>query len=337
MEQIHGGGGGGSSSSRSEEIAVTTRFDTLPEDCISMVISHTSPRDACVVASVSKTVKSAAQSDLVWEVFLPTEHSSLVVPRSANHLSKKEIFLSLADDSVLIEDGKKSFWLDKASGKKCYMLSAMDLKIIWGDSSAYWQWITVPESKFEKVAELRNVCWFEVRGKIRCGMLSKGTHYSVYVVFKRAYNRSYGFDSVPVEAGVGFVGKEATKRSVFLESGGAEDSSSDFVGYSGISYAMVSRAFRMRRPWMRGAWREHEEEEEEEDEGVRKSDRRNVEEPKERGDGWSEVELGKFYISDGGCDEDSDEIEISMMETENGHWKSGLIIQGFELRPERRN
>lgn len=105
MEQIHGGGG---SSSRNDEIAVTTvsRFDALPEDCISMVISHTSPRDACVVASVSKTVKSAAQSDLVWEMFIPSEYTSLV-PRSANHSSKKEIFLSLADDSVLIEDGKK--------------------------------------------------------------------------------------------------------------------------------------------------------------------------------------------------------------------------------------
>jgi len=110
MEQIHGGdsNSGGGGSSRNDEISVTraSRFDTLPEDCISKVISHTSPRDACVVASVSKSVKSAAQSDLVWEMFLPSEYSSLVL-QSANHLSKKEIFLSLADNSVLIENGKK--------------------------------------------------------------------------------------------------------------------------------------------------------------------------------------------------------------------------------------
>lgn len=113
MEQIqvgdsHSGAVGGIS--RSDEIVVvggaSSRFDTLPEDCISMVISHTSPRDACVVASVSKTVKSAAQSDLVWEMFLPPEYSS-IVPRSTNYSSKKEIYLSLADDSVLIDDGKK--------------------------------------------------------------------------------------------------------------------------------------------------------------------------------------------------------------------------------------
>ncbi|CAH8387526.1 unnamed protein product [Eruca vesicaria subsp. sativa] len=56
------------------------RLDTLPEDCIAMVIHHASPRDACVMALVSKTMKSAAESDIVWEKFLPTEYSSLVVP-----------------------------------------------------------------------------------------------------------------------------------------------------------------------------------------------------------------------------------------------------------------
>ena len=58
----------GDSSSRNDEIVsigASARFDTLPEDCISMVIYRTCPRDACVVASVSKTVKSAAESDLV--------------------------------------------------------------------------------------------------------------------------------------------------------------------------------------------------------------------------------------------------------------------------------
>lgn len=87
--------------------ATTSRFDTLPEDCISMVIFHTTPRDACVVASVSRTVKSAAESDLVWEKFLPPEYSSLALPPSLDCSSKKKIYLSLADDPVLIDEGKK--------------------------------------------------------------------------------------------------------------------------------------------------------------------------------------------------------------------------------------
>lgn len=165
------------------------------------------------------------------------------------------------------------------------------------------------------------MCWFEIRGKISCGMLSKGTHYSVYAVFKRAYNRSHGFDYAPVEGGVGFVGKEVTKTLVFLESPGSTDYSRS--GYSGISHVTVSRAFRMRRPWMRIPRGEEVE--------VDKENGKNVEEPKERGDGWSEVEIGKIYINDGDCD---DEIEISIMETQMGHWKSGLIIQGIEIRPD---
>ena len=72
----------------------------------------------------------------------------------------------------------------------------------------------------------------------------------------------------------------------------------------------------------------------EEVEGERESGG-NVEEPKERGDGWSEVKLGNFYISDGGCDDDGDEIEFAIMEPRNsemGQRKSGLIFQGIEIR-----
>ncbi|ESQ33080.1 hypothetical protein EUTSA_v10004854mg [Eutrema salsugineum] len=122
-------------------------------DCISKIISFTSPRDACVVASVSKTFESAAKSDIVWDKFVPPEYASLV-PRSRVFSSKKELYFALCDDPVLIDDGKKSFWLEKASGKRCIMVSAMTLSITWGDNPQYWQWIPCPEARFERVAEL---------------------------------------------------------------------------------------------------------------------------------------------------------------------------------------
>ncbi|KAF8117525.1 hypothetical protein N665_0009s0049 [Sinapis alba] len=253
-----------------------------------------------------KRVKSAAESDLVWEKFLPPEYSSLV-PRSVDFSSKKEMYMSLADDSVLIDDGKKSFWLEKGSGKKCYMLSAMDLMIIWIDTPAYWQWSIVPDPKFKKVAELRDVCWFEIRGKISCGMLSKGTHYTVYLVFKRAGGRSYGFEDTPMEAQVGFVGKDGSKTFVLLEPSDTDQPSG--YRYTSVSLTWVSREVRTREA---GG---------------------NVEEPKVRGDGWSEVKLGKFYIKDGGYDDDGEEIEFSIMETQKGHWQSAMIFQGVEIRP----
>ncbi|CAH8387578.1 unnamed protein product [Eruca vesicaria subsp. sativa] len=187
--------------------------------------------------------------------------------------------MSLADDPVLIEDGKKSFWLEKGSGKMCYMLSAMDLKIVCSDWPDCWQWKKDPDSNFEKVVKLRGVIWFEIQGKIGCGMLSKGTHYSVYLVFKIARRGSHGFKDTPMDAQVGFVGKDASETTVLLEPSG---------GYRYIN------------------------------------------------DGWSEVKLGNCYINDGGCDDDDDddEIEFSIMETQKGHWKSGLIFQGIEIRPK---
>ena len=87
-------------------------------------------------------------------------------------------------------------------------------------------------TKFEKVAELCNVCWFEIRGKISVKMLSKGTHYSVYLVFKRASSRSYGFDHTPIETEVGFTGKEVRKTFVFLEPSDTDPRSG--YGYSGF-------------------------------------------------------------------------------------------------------
>ncbi|CAH8387664.1 unnamed protein product [Eruca vesicaria subsp. sativa] len=186
-------------------------FDSLPEDCISKIVSFTSPRDACVAATVSKAFESAAKSDVVWDNFLPPEYESLV-PSFRHFSSKNEMYFALCDEPVLIDDGAKSFWLEKASGKRCIMLSAMNLSIIWGDIPQYWGWITIPEARFESVAILRNVCWFEIRGRVNTHVLTPGTRYSAYIVFKKAY--CYGFDDVAIEAGVGVGGHEASTRTI---------------------------------------------------------------------------------------------------------------------------
>ena len=43
---------------------------------------------------------------------------------------------------------RQSFSLDKPSGKKCFMIGARGLSIIWGQTPQYWQWITPPESRY---------------------------------------------------------------------------------------------------------------------------------------------------------------------------------------------
>ncbi|XP_024009801.1 putative F-box protein PP2-B12 [Eutrema salsugineum] len=65
---------------------------------------------------------------------------------------------------LLIDDGRMSFWMEKRSGKKCFMLSARELEITWADSPDIWSWISIPDSRFEVVAALGMICWLEIRG-----------------------------------------------------------------------------------------------------------------------------------------------------------------------------
>ncbi|KAA8548437.1 hypothetical protein F0562_000121 [Nyssa sinensis] len=52
--------------------------------------------------------------------------------------------------------------------------------------------------------------------------------------------------------------------------------------------------------------------------------------PKERKDGWMEIEIGEFFNVEG----DAGEVEICLIEIKDLHWKSGLIVEGMELRPK---
>ncbi|KAF5952119.1 hypothetical protein HYC85_010063 [Camellia sinensis] len=133
------------------------KLDDLPEDCITRILSRTSPQDACNSSLVSTVVNSAASSDLLWEGFLPSDYreilSRLVSP--VVFRSKKELFHRLCSQ-LLIDGGKmttsilcysslnciksQAFWLERIRSKKCYMLSARELSITWSTNSLFWCW-----------------------------------------------------------------------------------------------------------------------------------------------------------------------------------------------------
>ncbi|KFK33434.1 hypothetical protein AALP_AA5G013000 [Arabis alpina] len=185
---------------RNEEIVSEySPFDALPEECISKIISFTSPRDACVATSVCKTFESAVQLDSVWEKFLPAEYPS-PIPPSRFFSSKKELYFSLCNDSVLIEDDKMIWWLDKASGKRCIMLSANKLEISWRNSPEFWQWLLRPELRFVKLSDRFVECPFKIHGVMNSQILSPRTRYSAYVVYKKR-DRFHEFHNI----GVGLV------------------------------------------------------------------------------------------------------------------------------------
>ncbi|KAJ9167091.1 hypothetical protein P3X46_021767 [Hevea brasiliensis] len=283
-----------------------TGISALPEGCISNVLSFTSPYDACTLSVVSSLFNNAAESDTVWERFLPTDFQS-IISRSLDHQSlsassssKKQLYFRLCQNPILIDDGKKSFTLDKWTGKKCYMLSARDLTIVWGDTPTYWRWVSDPDSRFKEVAELISVCWLEICGKINTQMLSPAAMYTAYLVFKLT-KEAYGLQSHPAKVSVGLAGSESFTRSVFLDvkreqRRGSFNRRGNFGLLASVPNAGSDGGY-----------------------------------PKERADGWLEIKLGEFFNKEG----EDGELEMSVLELKGGHWKGGLVVQGIEIRPIR--
>ncbi|KAI3943892.1 hypothetical protein MKW92_023814 [Papaver armeniacum] len=202
-------------------------MERLPEGCISDILSLTSPADVCRSSFVSTLFKSAADSDALWEKFLPPDYQDIISRAmypfpSAAAPSKKELYYGLCDDPFLIDGGSKSFRLQKSSGKKCIMLGAKELAIAWGDNPNHWHWPGYPGSRFPKVAELQWVCWLEIRGKLDTRLLSPKTFYAAYLVLK--FKESvYGFINQSIKARVEVVGNSSVcgkERLIYLSPNG---------------------------------------------------------------------------------------------------------------------
>ncbi|KAK7814024.1 putative f-box protein pp2-b12, partial [Quercus suber] len=115
-----------------------------------------------------------------------------------------------------------SFFLDKLSGKKCYLLCTRDQCIIWGDPPLYW-------------TKLVLALLFVIGYKISTSMLSLKTNYAVYLVFKLRRGTT-GFGSCcPLNASIKTTqggedprlrrkdGWSETKMGEFFNEGGKKD------------------------------------------------------------------------------------------------------------------
>lgn len=141
-------------------------------------------------------------------------------------------------------------------------------------------------------------------------MLSPNTLYTAFIVFKST-SETYGFDHQPAEVSIGIRGLESQTQTVFLEP----------EGESRRTYPVVPR--RRIRMFNRGRVMNP-------NTIMSLNPSSNGNSPKQREDGWMEIELGEYFIKKG----EEGELEMSMTEVKGGNWKGGLLIQGIEIRPK---
>nr|XP_016468908.1 PREDICTED: F-box protein PP2-B10-like isoform X1 [Nicotiana tabacum] len=299
-----------------ENERITTCLWMLPEDCIAKILAFTSPLDVCRFSLVSKPVRPAAESDSVWEKFLPSDYESIVAGSMSpipDFHSKKDLYVHLCHHPLLIDAGRKSFSLEKWTGKKCYFLGARDLNIAWGDTPDYWKWTSLQESRFPEVAELILVWWLEIWGTIRAGILSPQTSYVAYLVYK--LEDEFGFHYRPSEISVGVSGVEFDKRFAFLVPDGRPQRRNRYVesddDYEEPVYTPPSDVVRCLP------------------EDASTPLQSDIQRPKLRDDGWFEIQLGEFFTEN-----EDDCILMSMKEVNDSvSQKEGLIVEGIEIRP----
>ncbi|MCD7446002.1 hypothetical protein HAX54_024706 [Datura stramonium] len=163
-------------------------FDRLPEGCICEIISHTTPADAVRATILSKEFKFVGESDEIWEKFLPSDYQEIIdrceFPPVYN--TKKELFFSLCDSPILLDGGKLSFFLDKHSGKKCFMIASRELTISRSGNTNYWKWKKNSNLRFSEAACQGALRLLDINGRIGTEMLSPKTDYAAYLVFKLA-------------------------------------------------------------------------------------------------------------------------------------------------------
>ncbi|XP_029129526.1 LOW QUALITY PROTEIN: F-box protein PP2-B11-like [Cajanus cajan] len=187
--------------------------------CIANILCGTTPADACRLSLVSKVFRSAAESDVVWERFLPSDIYQFPLLLNYGYAyayaPKKALYLALANRPIIIEQGTKSFQLHKKTGNKCYMLAARSLAMACANTHYYWIWITDPDSRFPEVADLRFVWSIVFRGVINTLVLSPNTQYVAILVFKMIYPES--FYNCPMELSVGILGGHGSTKFVCLD------------------------------------------------------------------------------------------------------------------------
>ncbi|XP_051123421.1 F-box protein At2g02240-like [Andrographis paniculata] len=276
----------------------------LPEDCIAYIISFTNPRDACRLAILSSVLSSAIRYDFVWESFMPYDYRQILsrsVAGSDSLLrkfsSKKELYDYLCDHPILIDDGRKSFSLDRSTGKVCCMLSAKEV------CSEMINRTSLPESRFSEVAEIPKNRALRIHGPGYAEMppLTPDTKYIAYFVFSfNTETDGFKLPANPKHAKVELQWWPDKRKFLIcllpkdaIHDENLDDRYLDFICHPDILW------------------------------------------PNTRLDGWLEIELWELFITREKRESNEDGREYHQkLQLDTDSWKCGIHIEGIEYRPK---
>lgn len=186
---------------------------------INFIVNFDSGKLWKLFESIINFVRSCCPwQDREWERFLQADYDEIIsiLQRSSSPLaskSRKDLYDHLCTNPILIGDGALSLTLDRRNGKKCYMVGATGLTITHSETPRNWNWPSSTDSRnifssrFSCVAQLLEVHWFNVVGKIETNNLYSQTNYKAYLVFKFSQPRD-GFDGRIFNSKIFFEGRE---------------------------------------------------------------------------------------------------------------------------------
>ncbi|XP_021850976.1 putative F-box protein PP2-B12 [Spinacia oleracea] len=269
----------------------------LPEGCLSHILSLTSPRDVVRSSAVSKQFLSASDSDSVWKKFFPSD-CDYFISQSSTPIDQ-QLFAS-----------KKELFLYLCRSPLLFNNNTQSFALDkWSGKKCFMlgarmltiTWGDTPEYwSWESIPESR----FPEVAQLNsvCWLNIKGILPTKFLSHNTTYGVYFVFRKID-----DFYGFDIpVMTSVFEVDGEGLSNGIDIVNHYYL-------------------------EEPEDDESPTSRD----ELPVERGDGWLEVEMGKYRVGFGGegvVDEKA-VLEMSLKEVEELNWKGGIVVQGIELRP----
>ncbi|XP_026437656.1 protein PHLOEM PROTEIN 2-LIKE A1-like isoform X2 [Papaver somniferum] len=149
---------------------------------------------------------------------LPHNYECIIQDADMMNINQSELHHHLSS-GIFLNQKKQKYWIDN-SGYNCFMLFPRDLAITWAEDKQYWQWSSMKESSTScemaiEVAELLNVCWLEVNGKLDISKLNPGVKYEVvFVVMLK--NSAYGWEK-PVNLRLVHSGSQTQLRKEDLQ------------------------------------------------------------------------------------------------------------------------